>query len=393
MSASRTKWILPVTAVAFFAILATVVFVAREPGIDGRSAGEWFAAAQLGGKQLADSGAAFVRMEDAGIAYLVGRLTAEPPRWKQALINFYNRFGTRAGLRGIAPTSTYVEKQTARKLLGYSEAQAAPALLKLLATPSPANRLAALQAMSELGPSAAPLTGPQLVPLLRDPADEIAYEAMTTLAVIGYEPTTVVPLLVPFLQHPNQRVRIEASYAMGSYPPMPGITLEPLMAALDDADPVVRGNAARALGQLGTAAAPALDRLFKLLPPTSATGRGSQTLASARAVEAIGLVDPAMSDERRTAYESAHAHHLAGTDHYNRLMVLNASLALGWPIDRLETTASALLAAPQNWQVWETVDVLVKLEPRPDWATALLEEAARHPNGLVRAKARAALGR
>jgi len=74
-------------------------------------------------------------------------------------------------------------------------------------------------------------------------------------------------------------------------------------------------------------------------------------------------------------------------------MVLNASVGLGWPIDRLETTASALLSAPQNWQVWETVEVLAKLEPRPIWATTLLEDAVQHPNGLVRAKARRALGR
>jgi HEAT repeat protein len=168
---------------------------------------------------------------------------------------------------------------------------------------------------------------------------------------------------------------------------MPAITLEPLMAALDDTDPVVQGNAARALGQMGTAAAPALERLVKLLLPKKL----NQPLESARAVEAIGLIGPGLSEERWTAFETAHAQHLAGGDHYNRLMVLNASVELGWPIDRLETTASALLSAPQNWQVWETVDVLAKLAPRPVWATTLLEEAAQHPNGLVRAKARRAL--
>ncbi len=393
MSATRSNWILPGMAIAIFAIFATVMFVAREPGANGRKAGDWFAAAQLDPDQLAKSGAAFVQMEEAGVRYLIRRLTNDLPEWQRKLVEIYNQLGTQRGLWRPAMTSTVAEQQCARKLLGYFEARAVPRLMRLLESPSQADRLAALQALSELGPAAASLIGPRLVRLLNDPDEQVVYEAMTTLAVMSYEPTTVVPLLVPYLQHQNQRVRIEASYALGSYPPMPALTLGALMAALIDTDPVVQGNAARALGQMGAAAAAALERLDMLLPSNSEAGQPRHPLVSARAVEAIGLIGLGLSEERRTAFESAHANHLAGSDQYQRLMVLNASAELGWPMDRLETTASAILAVPQNWQVWETVDVLAKLDPRPDWAMALLEAAAQHPNGLVRAKARRALGR
>jgi HEAT repeat protein len=299
------------------------------------------------------------------------------------LIALFNRYAPKAGLQRISLSSSFAEKQTARKLLGYFEDRAAPELLELLATPFTANRMAALQALAELGPAVAPLAGPQLVPLLNDPDDAIVFETITTLAVIGYDPGSVVPRLVPFLEHGNDRVRLEAAYAIGSYPPLPAITLDPLIAALQDPDKVVRANAARALGGLGREAGPALEALGEHLD--------ADPLVVARAVEAIAMIVGKDATALGDAFETAHAAQLAGQDRYNQLMVLRASHRLGRPVNELEAVADALLASPSNWQVWEAVDALAELEPRPAWAGKLLERATRHSNGLVRARARTAL--
>lgn len=387
MTASRINWMLPAAAIAAFLLLLGGGLALREPRFDGVSASDWFLKAQGDPSRLEDYGAIFIRWEDAGIEFLCGRLTMDPPRWKRMLIDLNNRIGTKVGLKPLPMDNTYAERQTARRLLGYFEAQAAPALLELLDSAGTKNRPEAIRAMAELGPAAAPLIGPRLLPLLNDPSVEIAYEAMTTLAVVGYEPRTVIPLLIPFLNHTNQRMRIEASYALGSYPLLPESSLVPFMAALDDPDMVVRANSARALGAMGAGAAPALDRLGRLLLPT----KGPSALDSARAVEAIARIARQVPQHLREEFETTHARHLAGGDAYNRLMVLHASVELGWPVDQLEATSRNLLRASQNWQVWETVAVLAKLNPRPDWVQPLLEEAAKHPNGFVRAQAREAL--
>ena len=384
MTVSQTNWILPAGAIVVFMAVVAVLVAAREPRFEGRTGGAWIIAASQDPGNLADYGAVFVRANEAGARFLARQLVADPPRWKLRLISFYNQHAPKLGLRHMQPNPGAGQKPIIRKLLGYCGDQAAPELNKLLTTASMPNRLEIIRAMAELGPDAAPIVGPQLLPLLSDPLDNVVYEVITTLAVVGYDPATVVPRVIPFLQHANYRVRIEASYALGVYAPMPELTLDPLIAALADSNQVVRANSARALGFIGKPAAPALEPLAKLLK--------DDPLVSARAVEAIAMIAGNQATGQ-AGFTTAHATHLASTDRYNQLMVLRASRRLGWSTPALEEVFSDLLRSQSNWQVWEAVDALAELEPRPAWADRLLEKASEHSNGRVRAKAEAALGR
>ncbi len=384
MAASRTNWILPAAAVVVFVAVVAVLVAAREPRFEGRTGGEWIVSASQDPDNLAQYGAVFVRAQATGASFLARRLVADPPKWKLRLISFYNQHAPKLGLRHIQPNPGAGQKPIIRKLLGYCGDQAALELNKLLTTASMPNRLEIIRAMAELGPDAAPIVGPRLPPLLSDPLDSVVYETITALAAVGFDPAAVVPRLIPFLHNWDSRARVEASYALGVYAPMPELTLDPLIAALADTNQVVRANAARALGYIGKPAARALEPLARLLK--------DDALVSARAVEAMAMIAGNKATEQ-AGFTTAHATHLASTDRYNQLMVLRASRRLSWPTPGLEEVCSHLLRSQSNWQVWEAVDALTELEPRPAWAERLLEKAAKHSNGLVRTKARTALER
>ncbi|MBI1177210.1 hypothetical protein GC207_07195 [bacterium] len=385
MIATRTKWVPWAALITLLTLGTLVIAVSLEPRIQGRTANEWFDAAIKDPGDLARYGKIFADSGGAGVEYLGRQLVTDPPNWKVLTVELYNRYGAKVGLGFVPPPSNASRKRTARLLLGYLEDRAAPELIRLLHTTSTTQQPEVIQAMAELGPVAAPLLGPPLIPLLQDSSVTNVYETITTLAVIGYQPETVVPLLVPFLQHTNKRVRVEASYALSNYPAFPAVTLGPLLASLNDPDTVVRSNAARALGLMGTDARRALQPLRKLLH--------SESLGASRAVEAIALIagnDPAEVDAE---YRQIHLRRRADGDRYGRLMVLHASARLGWSIDDLDKTCHLMVISQSNWQVWEAVDVMAELDPRPGWVKPLLETAAKHPNALVRAKARRALTR
>jgi len=329
----------------------------------------------------------FVGWGRAGAEFLAKRL---PPnhqdRLRVQLISWYNTYCGHLGLSPIVYQNTVMEQQTARRLLGYFESEAVPVLLNLLESPSEASRVGAIQAMSELGPNVAEQIGPHLVPLLNDPSPTIQYEAITTLSVIGYDPDVVIPLITPFLQHQNDRLRIEASYAIGSYPPQPTLTLELLKRAIVDPDRTVKGNVIRALGKIGKDARTAINPLSAMLE------RGSG-LPAARVVEALPFIAEPGEFENESAYQSALNVALAQPDTYYTMMACRGQLRLNRSSPLFQGTAMQLIKSGSNWRVWETVDALSKQDPMPGWVRTLLETATRHPNGLVRAKARAALDR
>lgn len=213
----------------------------------------------------------------------------------------------------------------------------------------------------------------------------VAYESITTLAVIGYAPERVVPLLLPLLQHTNQRFRVEASYALGSYPPMPEVTFEALRSALGDSETTVRANSLRALGKMGERARPAGGQVIQCLE--------DDMLVQARAIEALPFILDSTTlnsnDEYQVALGTAWSEH---GYYYERMMFCRARMKLGMNADGFEEICRRLIRSASNWQVWETVEAMAEMDPRPDWANELLREAARHPNGLVRLKANRALG-
>jgi HEAT repeat protein len=356
--------------------------VNREPVYQGRTMSEWFNRGLASPTNMEEFGPIFLKFGDPGCAYLARQLTSEVSKWKQKAVDWGNRFATLFGLRQFRRPEVGERRRLACRLLGYFGGRAAPRLVATLAEKSAENRLDAIRAMAELGPSAADEVGPVLIGLLKDPSEPIVYEAITSLGMVQYRPEVVLPLLVPLLQHSNTRMRVEASYAIGSYPPMPELTLQPLSGALGDSDSVVRGNSMRALSKMGKRAENALEAIGELL--------NGDSLPAARAVEAIASSAGRVPESIRDDYYSAHERVLAGKDQYFQLMVLRAHVWLGDSPERMSEVCRNLVWDSRNWHSLEAVEAVAELEPRPEWATLLLAQATNHPNGLVRAKAVAA---
>jgi hypothetical protein len=116
-------------------------------------------------------------------------------------------------------------------------------------------------------------------------------------------------------------------------------------------------------------------------------------LPAARVVEALPFIAEPGEFENESAYQTALDVALAQPDKYYTMMACRAQLRLNRSSPLFQGAAMQLIKSGSNWQVWETVDALSEQDPMPGWARTLLEQAARHPNGLVRAKAQAALDR
>jgi hypothetical protein len=116
-------------------------------------------------------------------------------------------------------------------------------------------------------------------------------------------------------------------------------------------------------------------------------------LPAARVVEALAFIAPVNELNDDPDHDRALETILSGADQYNIMMASRAEVRLGRPAARMPAAGTHLLRSRSNWQVWEAVDALAELEPTPGWARTLLLKASRHPNGLVRARAQAALNR
>jgi len=381
-SRSNTLWLITTTLVLL--VVGTAIYVNREPRHGGKTASEWFEDAQRSSAHLHRYGEMFRGWEERGAEFLCRKLTVDQGPMRRHLSPAYNRIAARMGWSIMPLRSDAETRQTARRLLGYFEVDAIPALQTLARSGTELNRVAAVQAMSELGPAAADELGLVLIPLLRDPSATLQYEAITTLAALECMPETVVPLLVPFLTNHIERVRVEASYALGCYPPRPELTLSPLVGALGDSSATVRANALRAIGRMGEDGGTAFDAVVNCLGDSS-------SLVWARTVESIPfIVEPDRivgTYDYGTKLETI----LARNTPYHVMMVSRGVLRLGLEAEKMESACTALVKAKPNWQVWEAVDAMAEIEPRPDWAESLLRQAMQHPNGTVRAKAQAAL--
>jgi hypothetical protein len=357
------------------------------PRYQGVTIGEWFRTATADHRMIPDCASAFRHFDRRGIRFLVGRLVQQPPAWERWYTQVRAQLSARLGVPPYVPPNRTAAVTCARKLLGYYESEAAGALLAASAGRAPHDRAVIIQALGELGPQAGLQVGPHLRRCLTDTSVEVVYEAITSLGMV--EGNAVTPTAVlPFLQHRTDRVRVEASYTIGSCPPLPERTLGPLIAALQDPSPVVRANAARALGQIGGAAAEAVDSLQRRMVQDQSQ---ALVLPAVRAAEALVLIVGREPPENLAAFRGALEAAEDGHDDYVRLMALQTRRRLGEPVPGLIGTCRRLLDAANNWPCWEAVECLAELNLASPEVRQALERATRHPNGLVRAKAKSAL--
>jgi HEAT repeat protein len=125
-----------------------------------------------------------------------------------------------------------------------------PSLIKLLHDPDYSVRLAAVEALDEFGPAAAPAV-PDLIEILSEDSD-LPGSAMTTLLDIGPAAAPAVPALIKVLDDDDYGYRGLAAQALGSIGPDAKTALPKLEELLSgDSNSSVRVSAGEALGNIG----------------------------------------------------------------------------------------------------------------------------------------------
>ena len=257
----------------------------KDPVYEGKKFSEWASTAQTGQSVRQRS----IAVEALGKIWIMDR--------KTGAIEYVV-----AVLRG--DKSAAVRAQAAIVLAGLREEDmkqyGAPALIDVLKTEKESKvRKELIAAMAKFPFVCAAGVG-SLTPSLKDLEPAVRVAAGEALALAGPMAKSAAPELIPLLKDPTKTVRIAAIYALGRVTPEAGTTIaegmaamlgaekdldirrellasigllaeksEPvikaLTVALTDAEDDVRRGAARTLGTFGSAAAPAVDELFKLV--------------------------------------------------------------------------------------------------------------------------------
>ncbi len=125
-----------------------------------------------------------------------------------------------------------------------------PSLIKLLHNPDDRIRLAAIDALGELGPAAAPAV-PDLAGILSEDSD-LRMSAIDTLSNIGPAAAPAVPALIKVLDDKSSGYRGQAAQALGNIGPEAKAAIPKLEERLlGDNEATVRLSSAEALGNIG----------------------------------------------------------------------------------------------------------------------------------------------
>ncbi len=138
--------------------------------------------------------------------------------------------------------------------LGDRAAEAAPALVGVLASTNEDVRLGAALALGKIGTAS-------VEPLARaaaSPDADIRFYAIWGLAFVGPPARSAAPTVVKALSDASAQVRRKAAYALGRIDTEPKLVVAALVTALADPDADVRQAVEQALPKLGKAAVPAL---------------------------------------------------------------------------------------------------------------------------------------
>lgn len=134
-------------------------------------------------------------------------------------------------------------------------------LVAELRGPDEARRGAARLQLISLGEAAVPA----LLDLLRTGSPEDRLAAANTFWGMGPRAAGAVGELAALLVEPDPRLRLAAAAALEALGPAAAPAVEALVAALSDPDPAVRQSAVKALGAIGPGARAALPALARVL--------------------------------------------------------------------------------------------------------------------------------
>ncbi len=176
--------------------------------------------------------------------------------------------------------------------LTQSGAAAVTALRGVLQSGGAAAQGAAIEALGNMGPVAAPAV-PQLLELAKSDSAAVLSQVADALGDIAADPQQALPVLEKLCQHDTAAVRISALQALGAYGRSAAAAVGQLQKSLTDGDVMVRLAACDALAALGPEAKPAIGALSQALKDTE----GAVTL---RAAEALGSIGPAAVPELQT---------------------------------------------------------------------------------------------
>jgi HEAT repeat protein len=175
------------------------------------------------------------------------------------------------------------------------------------------SRLAALDALEVMGPTAAPAL-PALIRVLGDPNQFIRWQAVRTLGRIGYtENPTVVPALARLLGDPDLDVRLASCVALAEYGPAARAAIPALIQAIrGPTDTELKVAAMSTLQRIGPDSISAIPVLIETLenPDARARQKAAEVLArfGPAATSAIGSLRRALDDDnaevRRAASEA-----------------------------------------------------------------------------------------
>lgn len=144
--------------------------------------------------------------------------------------------------------------------------RAVPALTESLTDTDPAVRVAAAQALAEIGPAAQPAVPDLLNQALHDPVLYTSTTAAGALVKIDLSAARrVMTAYLPALRDPDVQKRREACAILGSLGSVAKPAVPALSAALDDEQETVRMHAVGALGEIGIPAALVIPALVRAL--------------------------------------------------------------------------------------------------------------------------------
>ena len=380
----RLVWVSPVVLLAGLLILSD----RANPRIDGKRLSDWYeqSLAQKYAVAPREKADPFCRAGRRGADWLARELRETPSNRVRVQAFLFRHVGRWVRIPPPSSASRMPRIQLARQLLGHFDpAVAAPVLVNHFKSCREADRPIVAEALGELGPDAAELTGPCLVSVLsRTNSAELA-AAILALGEVLYRPEEVVPRLVPFLTNLDFLVRMEACYTLGTYKTSPSVTIQPLIERLSDSNAVVKANAARALGRMGTNARPAVDTLVMVLH--NAKARAPIVPRALEALSSIAQDSPPIARGEMDQWAALKV----PADPYFRVMTETATERFGFHEANLTSDCLGLMKSPKAYIRWEALERLGECGPGSKEVRAVLAAGLSDPNGLVRHTARQAL--
>lgn len=298
-------WVIICAAGAFFALVAILHSVSREPSYQGKSLSDWLGDVGRGPGKTAEAEQAIRAIGSRALPRLLKMIKSKDSAAKrraldlaakQGLVDVHSKGWVHAGQGRVLPQSPpllAVELMSAEErrdkaafamtVLGRTAASAIPELTKLLSDPEILPQ--AVKALSGVGPEAIPVLAPlatnsdaeirvlvnkafcfkfargpeakahaaQVVPILmrnlRDEDYMIRADAAGGFDEVG-DPAVVIPVLMPNLRDTNALVRAMTVQALGSFGSQSKATVPALVELTRDPDAFVRERAIWAVRQI-----------------------------------------------------------------------------------------------------------------------------------------------